>query len=116
MTSLCGIIAVFRIMRGWITRAAACCRKPMSRAKRRAGQAGTESKNKLNRKTTGGSTRMPKYVLVAMNGPVPGGDAEELEKWYKEIHIPDLLSVDGVNAVRRFKTVRGLVKTGDLWP
>ena len=59
---------------------------------------------------------MPKYVLVAMNGPVPGGDAEELEKWYKEIHIPDLLSVDGVNAVRRFKTVRGLVKTGDLWP
>ena len=59
---------------------------------------------------------MPKYVLVALNGPIPGGDAEELENWYREIHIPDLLSVDGIKAARRFKTVRGIVKTGDLWP
>jgi hypothetical protein len=59
---------------------------------------------------------MPKYVLIAMNGPIPGGDADELENWYREIHIPDLLSVDGIKAARRFKTVRGLVKTGDLWP
>lgn len=59
---------------------------------------------------------MAKYVLVAMNGPVPGGDADELENWYRDIHIPDLLSVEGIKSARRFKTVRGQVKTGELWP
>jgi hypothetical protein len=59
---------------------------------------------------------MAKYVLVAMNGPTPDGNSEELEEWYREIHIPDLLAVDGIVSAKRFKTVRGAVPTGELWP
>lgn len=59
---------------------------------------------------------MAKYVLVAMNGATPDGDPEELEQWYREVHIPDLLSVDGINKARRFDTVRGRVPSGELWP
>ena len=59
---------------------------------------------------------MAKYVLVAMNGPTPDGNSEELEKWYREVHIPDLLSVDGINSARRYETVRGHVPSGELWP
>ncbi len=59
---------------------------------------------------------MAKYVLVAMNGPTPDGDDVELTKWYDEVHMPDLLSVEGVKTARRFKTVKGKIPGSDLWP
>jgi len=60
---------------------------------------------------------MPKYVIIALNGPTPDGDPEVLERWYEEVHMPDLLSVDGIHAARRFKTLRGrVVGQEELWP
>lgn len=61
---------------------------------------------------------MPKYILVAMNGPTPGeGDMETYNRWYEEVHIPDLLSVEGITSARRFEVVRGKVPGApDLWP
>lgn len=59
---------------------------------------------------------MAKYVLVALNGPTPDGNSEELEEWYRDVHIPDLLSVDGIKRARRFKTVRGKIPSGEPWP
>jgi hypothetical protein len=60
---------------------------------------------------------MPKYVIIALNGPTPDGDPDVLEKWYEEVHMPDLLSVEGINAARRFKTVRGYFPgQEELWP
>jgi len=60
---------------------------------------------------------MPKYVIIALNGPTPDGDPEVLERWYEEVHMPDLLSVDGIHTARRFKTLRGRVLGHDeLWP
>ncbi|CAN7561327.1 hypothetical protein LJR219_004052 [Phenylobacterium sp. LjRoot219] len=60
---------------------------------------------------------MPKYVIIALNGPTPDGDADELERWYEEVHMPDLLSVEGIKAARRFKTLRGHFPGQDeLWP
>jgi hypothetical protein len=59
---------------------------------------------------------MARYVLVAMNGPTPDGDAEELERWYAEVHMADLKSVDGIKTARRFRTLRGHVPGAELWP
>ena len=59
---------------------------------------------------------MAKYVLVAMNGPTPQGDPVELERWYREVHIPDLKSVPGINTARRYKTVRGHFPDREPWP
>ena len=59
---------------------------------------------------------MPRYVLVALNGPTPEGDEEELERWYREVHMPDLKSVTGIKTARRFKTVRGKIPGADLLP
>jgi hypothetical protein len=59
---------------------------------------------------------MAKYVLVALNGPTPGSDPAELERWYEEVHMPDLLSVEGIKTARRYKTVRGKFPGSELWP
>lgn len=59
---------------------------------------------------------MPRYVLVAMNGPTPDGNEEELERWYREVHMPDLKSVKGIKSARRYKTFRGKIPGADLLP
>jgi len=59
---------------------------------------------------------MARYVLVAMNGPTPDGDEEEHERWYREVHMPDLKSVTGIKSARRFKTLRGKIPGVDLLP
>lgn len=47
---------------------------------------------------------MPKYMLFALNGPTEGeGDEAVYNDWYHAVHMPDLLSLDGVIAGRRFK-------------
>lgn len=45
---------------------------------------------------------MAKYVFVVSTEPVAGQDAEYNE-WYTEVHIPDVLKLDGVTAARRYK-------------
>jgi hypothetical protein len=59
---------------------------------------------------------MPRYVLVALNGAIPDGDEQELERWYREVHMPDLKSVDGIMSARRYQTVQGGTSTGETWP
>ena len=59
---------------------------------------------------------MPRYVLVAMNGPTAEGDEQELSRWYEEVHMPDLLSCKGIKSARRFKTVKGKIPGRELWP
>jgi hypothetical protein len=47
-------------------------------------------------------------MLIALNGPTEGaGDEETYNDWYSKVHVPDLLSLDGVTSARRFKKVRG---------
>lgn len=49
---------------------------------------------------------MPKFLLIAINGPTSGeGDEEAYNKWYDEIHAADLMSITGAQSVRRFKIV-----------
>ncbi len=47
---------------------------------------------------------MPKFLLIALNGPTGGeGDEAEYNKWYDEVHAFDLMSITGAKSVRRFK-------------
>jgi hypothetical protein len=47
---------------------------------------------------------MPKFLLIAINGPTSGaGDEAAYNQWYDEKHAADLMSVSGAKSVRRFK-------------
>lgn len=47
---------------------------------------------------------MPRYLLIALNGPTEGeGDEAAYNAWYNEVHAADLMSITGAKSVRRFK-------------
>ncbi len=47
---------------------------------------------------------MPRYLLIAINGPTSGeGDEAKYNAWYDEVHAADLMSITGATSVRRFK-------------
>lgn len=49
---------------------------------------------------------MPKYLLIAINGPTTGeGDEQEYNDWYNQTHLRDLQKVSGNLDTRRFKVV-----------
>lgn len=58
---------------------------------------------------------MPRFVLIAMNGVKPGGDEQDLERWYRDVHIPDLKSA-GFTCARRYRTLRGDAAGAEVWP
>jgi len=46
-------------------------------------------------------------MLLALNGPVAGeGKEEAYNKWYDEVHVPDLKAIAGVVSARRFKVMQ----------
>lgn len=48
---------------------------------------------------------MPKFLLVALNGPTSAEHDDEYNRWYNQDHKADLEKVDKTISVRRFKTV-----------
>ena len=49
---------------------------------------------------------MARYVLIANNGPTDGEDDDaDYNRWYDEVHVPDLLAVPGITSARRFRVV-----------
>ena len=47
---------------------------------------------------------MPRFLLIALNGPTSGeGDEDAYNTWYDEVHAADLMSINGAKSVRRFK-------------
>jgi hypothetical protein len=47
---------------------------------------------------------MPRFLLVALNGPTDGaGDEEAYNTWYDEVHAADLMKITGAISVRRFR-------------
>jgi hypothetical protein len=60
-----------------------------------------------------GRASMAKYILLALNGPTAGkGDEETYNRWYDEVHVPDLLAISGITSARRFK----VLKSSTPWP
>jgi hypothetical protein len=49
---------------------------------------------------------MARYLMLALNGASAKPDDEAAyDQWYRDVHIPDLLSVPEVRTARRYKTV-----------
>ena len=53
---------------------------------------------------------MGKYILLVQSNPTDGNEAE-FNKWYDEIHLGEVLEVQGFTAAQRFK-VAGEPATG----
>jgi hypothetical protein len=50
---------------------------------------------------------MAKAVLIVHSRPVEASREDEFNKWYDEVHIPDITSVSGVVSGRRFQKTGG---------
>ena len=60
---------------------------------------------------------MPKYLVLALNGPTDGdGDEEACNRWYEDVHMPDFKSVEGIRSARRYKVTRGNLIGMEAWP
>ncbi|CAN5183795.1 hypothetical protein BH10PSE13_BH10PSE13_03530 [soil metagenome] len=57
---------------------------------------------------------MAKHILMALNGANAGEEAE-FERWYDEVHIPEILAVPGCLFARRFRIVNTDVQGGGGW-
>ncbi len=54
---------------------------------------------------------MAKYLVLALNGPSEGQD-EAYNRWYDEVHLPELLAVPGIVKATRYK----IVQSNQPWP
>lgn len=50
---------------------------------------------------------MPKGIMYVESAPVSPDREAEYHKWYNEVHLPEILSVDGFVSARRFAPVDG---------
>lgn len=56
---------------------------------------------------------MARYMILALNGPTDGSEAEAaFNRWYDEVHLPELRSVEGIVSTRRFKVMH----SNTAWP
>jgi hypothetical protein len=46
---------------------------------------------------------MPKGILLVRSGPASPETEDEYNRWYTEVHIPELLAVPGFVAARRYR-------------
>lgn len=51
---------------------------------------------------------MKNYKIIALTTPVKGKETE-YHKWYKEVHIPEVLAFPGVKSAQRYKQVTTLM-------
>jgi len=58
---------------------------------------------------------MPKYKLVVMTRPVDGRE-QEYNDWYREVHLPDLVAIDGIKSAQRFRLSRAVVPNAEPLP
>jgi hypothetical protein len=47
---------------------------------------------------------MPKGILLVQSRPASPGDAAGYHDWYDNVHIPEILGVDGFRSARRFQS------------
>ncbi len=45
---------------------------------------------------------MPKFKMIALTNPVDGRD-EEFNDWYQNVHLPEVVSREGMVSARRYK-------------
>ena len=57
---------------------------------------------------------MPSYKMVVMSNPVAGRE-DEYNDWYQNIHLGELVALEGFQSARRFRLARSLVE-GEAYP
>ena len=57
---------------------------------------------------------MPRYKMVVMSNAVAGRE-DEYNDWYQNIHLGELVALEGFQSARRFRLVRSLVE-GETLP
>ena len=50
---------------------------------------------------------MPQYKMVVMSDPVEGRE-KDYNQWYQEVHLPELVALEGIRSARRLRRVRTL--------
>jgi hypothetical protein len=48
-------------------------------------------------------TKMPRAILYVETRPASPEEAADYHKWYNEVHIPEILAIDGFVSARRFE-------------
>ena len=56
---------------------------------------------------------MPRYKLMVLTRPVEGRD-QEFNDWYTNVHLDDLVAIDGIVSAQRFRAVKSL--GGEAFP
>jgi hypothetical protein len=54
------------------------------------------------------SSRVTKGIMVVESEPADPSAEEEYDRWYREVHIPELLAVPGFSAARRYRVRKDL--------
>lgn len=52
---------------------------------------------------------MPKFKMLILSNPVDGHD-EEFNRWYDDVHLPDVFKVTGVTGAERYR-----MRSGEGW-
>ena len=63
----------------------------------------------------GGHDDVPETLFMPFTEPVSEEDDEEFNRWYQEVHLPEVLDVPGFSAASRYKET-GMNMTGRAWP
>ena len=50
---------------------------------------------------------MPRYQMVVMSDPVEGCE-KDYNQWYQDVHLPQLVALEGIRSARRLRRVRTL--------
>ncbi len=51
---------------------------------------------------------MPKYKMISLTNPVDGRD-EEFNDWYQNVHLPEVVSSEGMVSAQRYKVAAPLL-------
>jgi len=57
---------------------------------------------------------MARYRMVVMSNPVPGRE-DEFERWYQEVHLPELVALDGFVSAQRYSREM-ILGSAQSWP
>mgnify|MGYP001821905945 CR=1 FL=1 len=57
---------------------------------------------------------MARYKMVVMSNPVEGRE-DEYNDWYQNVHLGELVALEGFKSARRFRLARSLVE-GETFP
>jgi hypothetical protein len=57
---------------------------------------------------------MARYKMVVLSRPTEGRE-DEYNQWYQNVHLGELVALDGIVSARRFRRARNLAE-GDTYP